>query len=304
VIEVVHLTKSYGPHVAVDDLNFSVKKGEILGFLGPNGAGKSTTMKIITGFMPATQGQVRVAGFDVFDEPLEVKRNIGYLPENPPIYHEMIVKDYLVYAAKLRDVPRDKITNSVNSAMERTGLTHVSGRLIGNLSKGYKQRVGIAQTLVHNPLVLVLDEPTVGLDPVQILEIRSLIKSLSGDHTVILSTHILPEVTATCERIVVINKGKIVAEDSIQSLTRGGQYALIVKNPLNEGINALREITGVESVTTLSDRIVVKIKDPTVELRDVIVQVATQKGMGVLEFTSDKMSLEEVFVNLVRHGQN
>ncbi len=304
MIEVVHLTKSYGPHVAVDDLNFSVKKGEILGFLGPNGAGKSTTMKIITGFMPATQGQVRVAGFDVFDEPLEVKRNIGYLPENPPIYHEMIVKDYLVYAAKLRDVPRDKITNSVNSAMERTGLTHVSGRLIGNLSKGYKQRVGIAQTLVHNPLVLVLDEPTVGLDPVQILEIRSLIKSLSGDHTVILSTHILPEVTATCERIVVINKGKIVAEDSIQSLTRGGQYALIVKNPLNEGINALREITGVESVTTLSDRIVVKIKDPTVELRDVIVQVATQKGMGVLEFTSDKMSLEEVFVNLVRHGQN
>jgi ABC-2 type transport system ATP-binding protein len=304
MIEVVHLTKSYGPHVAVDDLNFSVKKGEILGFLGPNGAGKSTTMKIITGFMPATKGEVRVAGFDVFDDAIEVKRNIGYLPENPPIYPEMIVSDYLTYTAKLRDVPKDKIQNAVKSAMDRTGLSHVANRLIGNLSKGYKQRVGIAQTLVHNPLVLVLDEPTVGLDPVQILEIRSLIKSLAGDHTVILSTHILPEVTATCERIVVINKGKIVAEDSIQSLTRGGQYALLVKNQSDSGLSALKAIQGVDTVTPLSDRIVIKVKDPNVELRDVIVQVATQNGMGVLEFTSDKMSLEEVFINLVRQGQN
>jgi ABC-2 type transport system ATP-binding protein len=241
MIEVSHLTKAYGPRTAVNDLSFEVKKGEIVGFLGPNGAGKSTTMKILTGFMPATSGQARIAGFDVFENPIDVKRNVGFLPETPPVYPEMTVQDYLEFATELHGVARGKVKAAVSNALEKTSLGSVRGRLIGNLSKGYRQRVGLAQALAHNPQVLILDEATVGLDPKQIIEIRELIKSLGGDHTVILSSHILPEVTATCERIIVINRGKIVAEDTIQGLTarlkKGLIYSMTVKNPagiLNE----------------------------------------------------------------------
>ena len=302
MIEVSGLTKLYGPRTAINDLSFSIKEGEIVGFLGPNGAGKSTTMKILTGFMPASFGTAKIAGFDVFDQPIEVKRNVGYLPENPPVYLEMIVEDYLVYAARLHDVEKTKIKAAVNSAIERTGLAHVRKRIIGNLSKGYRQRVGIAQALVHSPKVLILDEPTVGLDPVQIIEIRELIKSLAGQHTVILSSHILPEVTATCQRIIVINKGHIVAQDSIDRLTtrmrQGLLFQLQVKNPSSSGISAIQSISGVKSVSQEGSKLIVEIMPDQSELRDRIVETAVQEKMGVLEFSAEKLSLEEVFLQL------
>ena len=303
MIEVSGLTKLYGPRTAISDLNFTINKGEIVGFLGPNGAGKSTTMKILTGFMPASFGTAKIAGFDVFDQSIDVKRNIGYLPENPPVYMEMIVEDYLEYAAKLHDVPRAKIKSAIDSAVQKTGLTQVKNRIIGNLSKGYRQRVGIAQTLVHDPQVLILDEPTVGLDPVQIIEIRELIRSLGGAHTVVLSSHILPEVTATCERIIVINKGKIVAQDTIERLTSrmksGLLYQMHVKNLSQSGVSALQSISGVKSVTVEEkSRLLVELNPDQGELRDRIIEIAVKENMGVLEFAAEKMSLEEIFLQL------
>lgn len=218
MIEVQHLTKRYRDRVAVEDLTFSVEEGEILGFLGPNGAGKSTTMKILTGFLPPSEGVARVGGFDVFEQPLEVKRRIGYLPETPPLYPEMTVRGYLKFVASLKGLPGRGIKAEVERVAGLTGVTHVLDRVIQNLSKGYKQRVGIAQALLGSPPVLILDEPTEGLDPTQRAEVRALIKGLAGKHTVILSTHILPEVTMTCEKVLIINQGKIVAYDEIRKL--------------------------------------------------------------------------------------
>jgi ABC-2 type transport system ATP-binding protein len=218
MIEVQHLTKRYRDRVAVDDLTFSVEEGEILGFLGPNGAGKSTTMKILTGFLPPSAGTARVGGFDVFEQPLEVKRRIGYLPETPPLYPEMTVRGYLKFVASLKGLPGRGLKVEVERVASLTGVTHVLDRVIQNLSKGYKQRVGIAQALLGSPPVLILDEPTEGLDPTQRAEVRALIKGLAGKHTVILSTHILPEVTMTCEKVLIINQGKIVAYDEIRKL--------------------------------------------------------------------------------------
>ena len=302
MIKVSHLTKLYGHRAAIQDLSFEVQKGEIIGFLGPNGAGKSTTMKILTGFMPATEGSVTVGGYDVFEQPIEVKKLIGYLPESPPVYLEMKVSDYLAYAGKLHQIPSNQLSGAVSTALEKTGLGDVRGRLIGNLSKGYRQRVGLAQALVHNPPVLILDEPIVGLDPKQIIEIRELIKSLAGDHTVILSSHILPEVTATCQRIIVINKGRIVAEDSLESLTtrikNGVIYSLIVKSPSSEGIDAIRKIAGVNQVTPKGSKLAIEIKPGSSEIRDQIIQTAVTRNMGVLEFTAEKISLEEIFLQL------
>ena len=302
MIQVSHLTKMYGSRTAVDDLSFHVKKGEIIGFLGPNGAGKSTTMKILTGFMPATDGQAKVAGFDVFENPLDVKRNVGYLPEIPPVYLDMSVNDYVKYAARLHQVPRNQLGADVSSAIDRTGLGEVRNRLIGNLSKGYRQRVGLAQAIVHNPQVLILDEPTVGLDPAQIIEIRSLIKSLGGDHTVILSSHILPEVTATCQRIIVINRGKIVAEDTIDRLTtrleKGLVYTLTVRNPSPDGVRAITLIEGVGAVTAVGDRLTVEIRPGSNEVRDRIIETAVTARMGVLEFSAERLSLEDIFLQL------
>lgn len=302
MIQVSHLTKTYGPRTAINDLSFEVKKGEIVGFLGPNGAGKSTTMKILTGFMPATSGTARIAGFDVFDQPIEVKRNIGFLPETPPVYPEMQVEDYLAFSAALHGVTSSKTKAAVNMALEKTSLGDVRKRLIGNLSKGYRQRVGLAQALAHNPQVLILDEPTVGLDPKQIIEIRELIKSLGGDHTVILSSHILPEVTATCQRIIVINKGHIVAEDTLDRLTtrlkKGLIYSMTVRNPDQAGVAALRQIAGVKDVSAVGPKLVVEINAGGAEVRDKIVETAVQKGMGVLEFSAERVSLEEIFLQL------
>lgn len=223
MIEVQHLTKRYGDLTAVADISFSVSSGQILGFLGPNGSGKTTTMRIITGFLPATAGTVKVSGFDIFEDSFEVRKRIGYLPETPPLYNDMTVASYLRFVARLKGMPRAEIAGALDRALARCGLTQVTDRVTGHLSKGYRQRVGLAQAIIHNPDVLILDEPTVGLDPQQIIEIRSLIKELAGAHTVVLSTHILPEVAQVCEKVVIINAGKVVKEDLIADLTKEGQ---------------------------------------------------------------------------------
>ena len=239
MIEVENLTKYYKGIRAVEGITFNVSKGEIVGFLGPNGAGKTTTMRIIACFIPATKGTARVAGFDVFKDSFEVKKRIGYLPETPPLYKEMTVTSFLEFVAKLRGVEGKRIKYRIDYALEKCGISDVKNRLIGNLSKGYKQRVGIAQAIIHDPEVLILDEPTIGLDPKQIAEIRHLIKELGGEHTVILSTHILPEVTMTCQRVIIINEGKIVAIDSYESLSgnlRKSEKTFIKLSKIDEDI--------------------------------------------------------------------
>jgi ABC-2 type transport system ATP-binding protein len=219
MIRVEGLTKRYGDVTAVEDISFQVKKGEIVGFLGPNGAGKTTTMRMITGYLPSTDGTVTVSGFDIFEKPMEVKKRIGYLPEHPPVYGDMTVEGYLKFVAKIRGVPRSGRAEAMDRVITRCGLKEAGDTIIGKLSKGYKQRVGLAQAMIHDPEVLILDEPTIGLDPKQIIEIRELIKSLAGEQTIILSTHILPEVTMICQRCLIIDRGRIVADDSMENLT-------------------------------------------------------------------------------------
>src|SRR5687767_14095841 len=256
VIEVQHLTKQYGRFTAVDDVTFRVDKGEILGFLGPNGAGKTTTMRILTGYMPATIGKAVIAGFDIFDQPLEAKRRIGYLPETPPLYPDMTVRDYLLFVGRIRGVASKALRAQIDTAMEKARVADVATRYCGKLSKGYKQRVGLAQAILHNPEVLILDEPTAGLDPKQIMETRDLIKGLAGDHTVILSTHILPEVAVTCGRVVIINKGRVVAEDTPDNLThrlRGSAGLRVdVRGEAGPAADALARVAGVVSVRPLA----------------------------------------------------
>lgn len=221
MIEVQHLTKRYGDLTAVSDISFNVASGQILGFLGPNGSGKTTTMRVITGFMPATGGTVKVAGFDIFDESFEARKRIGYLPESPPLYNDMTVAAYLRFVARIKGMPKAAIPDALDRALTRCGLTKVTNRVTGHLSKGFRQRVGLAQAIIHNPEVLILDEPTVGLDPRQIIEIRALIRELAGQHTVVLSTHILPEVAQVCEKVVIIHAGRVVMEDMLVNLTQG-----------------------------------------------------------------------------------
>lgn len=223
MITVEHLTKKFGDFTAIDDISFELKKGEILGFLGPNGAGKSTTMKILTGYFPASSGKATIAGFDIFKEPLKAKARIGYLPENPPLYLDMTVSSYLEFVAKLRGLPSKVRKENIAWALSKCNLTDVADRIIQNLSKGYKQRVGLAQAIVHKPDILILDEPTIGLDPKQIIEIRDLIKSLKGNHSVILSTHILPEVKAICDRVLIVNRGRVILQDTIERLEEAGK---------------------------------------------------------------------------------
>jgi len=220
MIEVAHLVKSYRDLKAVNDVSFTVEKGEILGFLGPNGAGKTTTMRIITGVLPPTSGSVKVAGFDVFEQPMEVKKRIGYLPETPPVYSDMTVRAYLRFVAEIKGVPRKTRESEVDSVATKTNCDKFIQRVIGNLSKGQRQRVGLAQALLNDPEVLILDEPTVGLDPAQQVEVRQLIKSLAGKHTIILSTHILPEVVATCQHVLMLASGKVVADDTLAGLQK------------------------------------------------------------------------------------
>ena len=259
MIEVQHLTKRYGRVTAVDDVSFRVERGEILGFLGPNGAGKTTTMRILTGYMPATEGKAIVAGFDVFDQPIEAKRRTGYLPETPPLYPDMTVREYLTFVAEdQRRAVRPSGASASRRSMERTRVDDMANRLCAKLSKGYRQRVGLAQALIHNPDVLILDEPTAGLDPKQIIETRQLIKELAGDHTIILSTHILPEVSQTCQRVVIINKGHVVAVDTPDNLTarlRGSEtmYVQVDATGADAGA-ALGRVAGVTRVAEADRR--------------------------------------------------
>jgi ABC-2 type transport system ATP-binding protein len=222
MIEVKNLWKSYGDFVAVKDISFRVNSGEIMGFLGPNGAGKTTTMRILAGFMPASRGQAYVAGHEVSEDSMEVRRSIGYLPEHPPLYLDMTVLEYLKFVARIKGLPQKKVAAAVDRSIDLCGLTEMRRRIIGKLSKGYRQRTGLAQAIIHDPPVLILDEPTIGLDPRQISYIRKLIRDLSGDHTVILSTHILSEVTLTCNRVIIINRGEILADDTVENMTRDG----------------------------------------------------------------------------------
>ncbi len=302
MIDVRLLTKNYGPYRAVDQISFSVKKGEVVGFLGPNGAGKTTTMKIITGFMAPTSGTASVAGFDVFENPIEVKRRIGYLPETPPVYGEMTVESYLRFVARLKGVERSRVSTLVERALERTELGPVRKRLIQNLSKGYRQRVGISQALVSEPEVLILDEPTVGLDPRQVAEVRDLIKELAGQHTVILSTHILPEVQATCQRIIIINKGKIVAEDSLETIGRRMQGTSRVHLRVSEGgealVNKLRSLAGVRNVESRAPGVFEIETDGTKGVSQSLAAAVVSSGAGLLELREEALNLEDVFLKL------
>ena len=303
MIEVQHLSKHYGPVKAVDDVSFRAEQGEILGFLGPNGAGKTTTMRIITGFMPATEGKASVAGFDVFEQPLEAKRRTGYLPETPPLYPDMTVREYLTFVAKIKGV-RKGIQSSVDAVMKKTWVSDMANRHCAKLSKGYKQRVGLAQALIHNPDVLVLDEPTAGLDPKQIIETRQLIRELAGSHTIVLSTHILPEVAQTCQKVVIINKGKVVAVDTPEALTersRGAQTLFVqAHGPADAIQGALQSLPGVVNVSladTSPDSFHVDSEKGTDIRRDVAAAIV-RGGWGLLELRPMRMSLEDIFLSL------
>ena len=306
MIEVQHLTKRYGRVTAVDDVTFRVERGEILGFLGPNGAGKTTTMRVITGYMPPTQGKVVVAGFDVFDQPVDAKRRTGYLPETPPLYGDMTVREYLTFVAKIKGVPSGERTVRVTQVMKKTAVADMAERHCGKLSKGYRQRVGLAQAIIHNPDVLVLDEPTAGLDPKQIIETRELIKDLAGNHTIILSTHILPEVAQTCQRVVIINKGKVVAVDTPDNLThrlRGAETMYLqVDAGSADASSALQAIAGVTRVA-VADRheAAVGYEVVTTHGRDIrreLAQTVVSHGWGLLELRPLRMSLEEIFLQV------
>ena len=306
MIEVQNLTKRYGPFTAVDDVSFRAERGEILGFLGPNGAGKTTTMRILTGYMPPTDGKATVGGYDVQEKPIEAKRRTGYLPETPPLYPEMTVRDYLDFCARIKGVPRGERTARVKTSMERTRIADVAHRHCGKLSKGYRQRVGLAQALLHNPEVLILDEPTAGLDPKQIIETRQLVKQLGGDHTVILSTHILPEVSQTCHRVVIINKGRVVAIDSPDNLTtrlRGTETMFLQVDAAGaDATAALRIVPGVTQVRVAENRgVVTSLEIESETGRDVRRELAAAvvgRGWGLLELRPMRMSLEDVFLHL------
>ena len=306
MVEVEHVTKRYGSFTAVDDLSFEVEPGEILGFLGPNGAGKTTTMRILTGYLPATEGRARIAGFDVFDEPIEAKRRTGYLPETPPLYPEMTVGEYLQFVARINGIAAGDRAARVGAAMERTSVTDMAERYCGTLSKGYRQRVGLAQALLHEPDVLILDEPTAGLDPRQIIETRRLVTELAGDHTVILSTHILPEVSQTCQRVVIINRGRVVAVDSPDNLTarlQGSQSLYLqVDSGGDDPVPALRDVPGVAGVSAADRRdgvsgFQIEVAPGRDVRRDVSRTVVTN-GWGLLELRAQQMSLEDIFLQL------
>jgi len=307
LIEVEKLTKRYGQHVAVDDLDFSVKRGEILGFLGPNGAGKSTTMNIITGYISATGGTVRVDGHDVLEEPEEVKKKLGYLPEAPPLYLDMTVNEYLDFVAAIKRVDAKEKRRSMEKIMDLVKIDDVSGRLIKNLCKGYRQGGGLAQALIGNPPVLILDEPTIGLDPKQIIEIRNLIKDLGQEHTIILSSHILPEVTAVCERVIIIHRGKIVAGDTIENLSRSlrGSHRLAVRvaGVEAEVLGKLRSLAQVKQADALGSREPETVdfyveSEGDADVRRPVFEAMSESGFPILMMRSVDLTLEDIFLQL------
>jgi len=307
LIEVQELTKAFGDVKAVDHISFTVNKGEILGFLGPNGAGKTTTMRILTGYLPATGGTAKIAGYDVFDDSMQVRRRIGYLPENPPLYLDMAVGGYLDFVARIKNVPPGERARRIDAALEMAKITDKRDELIKRLSRGYKQRVGLAQALVHDPDVIILDEPTVGLDPKQIIEVRHLIKGLAGSHTIILSTHILPEVSMTCDRVVIINHGKIAAVDTPENLTaqlKGGERIYLdVKAPEKPLRDALGQVAGVRRVNLEprggSGRFSATIEvAPGQDVRSQIAAKVVGQGFELYELRGVNLSLEEIFLQL------
>jgi ABC-2 type transport system ATP-binding protein len=311
MIKVEKLTKRYARNVAVDDISFEVEKGQIVGFLGPNGAGKTTTMRVLTCFLPPTSGTAQVAGFDVLEKPLEVKKRIGYLPETPPLYPEMEVVEYLTFVGRLKGLSNPELGRRLNEVVERTSIGDVRTKLVSKLSKGYRQRVGLAQAIIHNPDVLILDEPTAGLDPKQIIETRELIKNLAGSHTIILSTHILPEVEATCERVIIINKGKLVATDSVRNLTnrlRGSETVLVEVEGRDGPLEAtsiqrrLEQVSGVSRVIFKDSRDGrARFEVESLQGRSVradIARAVVESGWNLNELHAAGLSLEEIFLEL------
>lgn len=303
MIEVQHLSKRYGPVTAVNDVSFRVEKGEILGFLGPNGAGKTSTMRVLTGYMPPTEGTAIVAGYDVLEQPIEAKRHTGYLPETPPLYPDMRVRDYLTFVAKIKGVPRNQVRTRVDSTMEKARVTEMARRECGRLSKGYRQRVGLAQALLHDPDVLILDEPTAGLDPKQIIETRQLIKELAGTHTIILSTHILPEVSQTCQRVVIINRGRVVAVDTPDNLIsklRGSEAMYLQVDGLGADVaSAIRQVPGVTDVHAADALGGLEVASETGrDVRRDLAAAVVSRGWGLLELRPLRVGLEEVFLQL------
>src|SRR5947199_2442677 len=311
MITVKGLTKRYARNTAVDHISFEVEKGQIVGFLGPNGAGKTTTMRMLTCFLPPTSGAASVAGFDVLEQPLEVKKRIGYLPETPPLYPEMDATEYLKFVGKLKGLSGTELDKRVDYACERCAITDVRHKLLGKLSKGYRQRVGLAQAIIHNPDVLILDEPTAGLDPKQINETRDLIKSLAGSHTIILSTHILPEVEQTCEQVVIINKGKLVATDSVRNLqarARGAESMVLEVGGRNGNLEPatvqqkLELVSGVSRVVCkqqVDSRAVFEIESQKGRLvRGDLARAIVESAWELNELRPAAMSLEEVFLHL------
>lgn len=302
MIEVNNLSKNYGDHNAIENLSFKIEKGEIVGFLGPNGAGKTTTMKILTGSMAPSSGEVKIAGVDVFEEPIKAKSHIGYLPEIPPLYLDMKVEEYLKYVASLRNVSKDLKTECINEALDSLDLTSVRGRMIGHLSKGFKQRVGVAQAIVSKPEVLILDEPTVGLDPTQVAHFRELLSELKGKHTIILSTHILPEVQATCEKVIIINSGKIVAQDTLTGLsekTANGimRVQLKVKRLKENVAQAIENLNFVQMSKVVQNQIHVDLIGGEESLESLSSHIV-ESGMGLLEMNVSAEKLEDIFIEL------
>ncbi len=303
MINVEGLTRYYGEKRAISDVTFRVNKGEILGLLGPNAAGKTTTMRILTCYMPPTSGTATIGGFDIFENSMDVRRITGYLPENPPLYTDMVVRDYLSFVSQIKGVEKARIQSEVDAAVEKTNLGDVQHRIIGKLSKGFKQRVGLAQSLLNNPQIVILDEPTVGLDPKQIIEIRELIKNLSGEHTVILSSHILPEIEQTCDRVVIINEGRVVAEDSVSGLTsrlKGGERILLhVEGDETKVRAAIEKVSGVNTFSlTNANGIWEALVESEQDIRKALAKEVVNSNLGLLELTSEKFTLEDIFLQL------
>ena len=299
LIEVTHLSRHYGPIQAVNDISFNVSRGEVLGFLGPNGAGKSTTMQMITGNLAPSHGAIKICGMDLLDQAKAAKAQIGYLPEQPPVYRELTVDEYLTFCARINRITKQQIAVARRRAKERCGLGEVSGRLIGNLSKGYQQRVGIAQAIIHSPAIVVLDEPTVGLDPIQIREIRSLIRELSQEHGVILSTHILPEVQMTCDRVQIISRGHLVFSDSMANLNQQTMAASVIlglQNTVSDAeLQALPDIKRVEQLGPQRWRLYFQAETQPVAA---IARAVIEKGWELLELTPEQKTLEQIFVDI------
>lgn len=305
MIELRGLTKRYGSKVAVDNLSFTIGKGEVVGFLGPNGAGKSTTMNMLTGYISSSAGQALIDGYDVLEHPNEAKRRIGYLPELPPVYPDMTVSEYLHFVFDLKKAKAEDVEDHIDGILERVGITHVKTRLIKNLSKGYRQRVGLAQALLGNPEVLILDEPTVGLDPVQMIEIRNLIRELGKEHTVLLSSHILHEVSAICDRVIMIANGRIVADDTLENLSRtmaGGRLLVEAEGDATAVLAALFTLPGVRAAEDLGNGLFALNADASAEFRRTVFERCVERGFVLTQLKQEELSLETVFLRLTQEG--